>query len=112
MKKNTWKKREGIVYSTQSDFDYQTPSPNHEETLPPGKQLLRVALDTSGRAGKQVTIVSGFIGSPSDLEVLCKLLKTKCGAGGSVKEGAILIQGDMRDKVRGTLEREGYRIRG
>ncbi len=112
MKKNSWKKREGIVYSTQPDFEYQEASPTGDETLPAGKQVLRVALDTSGRAGKQVTTVSGFVGSTSDLDLLCKLLKTKCGAGGSAKDGVILIQGDMRDKVRGALEREGYRVRG
>jgi translation initiation factor 1 len=112
MKKNTWKKREGIVYSTQPDFEYQTPSPTGDGTLPAGKQVLRVALDTSGRAGKQVTMVTGFVGSASNLEVLCKLLKTKCGAGGTVKEGIVLIQGDMRAKVKSALEREGYRVRG
>lgn len=112
MKKNTWKKREGIVYSTQPDFEYQTPSPTGDETLPAGKQVLRVALDTSGRAGKQVTMVTGFVGSASNLDLLCKLLKTKCGAGGSVKEGAVLIQGDMRAKVKSALETEGYRVRG
>lgn len=112
MKKNTWKKREGIVYSTQPDFEYQAAASTGDETLPPGKQVLRVALDTSGRAGKQVTTVSGFIGSLSDLEQLGKMLKAKCGAGGSVKEGVVLIQGDKRDKVKSALEREGYRFRG
>jgi translation initiation factor 1 len=111
MKKNTWKKREGIVYSTQQDFEYQTSIPTDGETLPPGKQVLRVALDASGRAGKQVTMVSGFVGSRSDLEQLSKMLKAKCGTGGSVKDGVVLIQGDMRGKVRSALEHAGYRVR-
>jgi len=110
-KKNSWKNRQGIVYSTNEDFSY-THQTNHEaETLAPAKQNLRVLMDNSGRAGKQVTLVTGFIGTTADLEALTKLLKTKCGVGGSAKEGEILIQGDARDKIMAILTKEGYRAR-
>jgi translation initiation factor 1 len=109
MKKNDWKKREGVVFSTDSDFAYNHGSSDEAETLPSSKQNLRVHLDKSGRAGKQVSIVSGFVGTSSDLEALTKLLKTKCGVGGSVKDGEILIQGDVRVKIREILVKEGFR---
>ena len=110
-KKNSWKNREGIVYSTNEDFTY-TQQQNHEpETLVPAKQNLRVLMDNSGRAGKQVTLITGFIGSTADLEALTKLLKTKCGVGGSAKEGEILIQGDARDKILSILIKEGFKVR-
>jgi len=110
-KKNSWKNREGIVYSTNQDFAYTHQENQEAETLPPAKQSLRVLMDNSGRAGKQVTLVAGFVGSTADLEVLTKLLKTKCGVGGSAKEGEILIQGDARDKIVTILTKEGYRAR-
>ncbi len=110
-KKNDWKKRDGIVYSTESEFSYSY-QPNEEaETLPAAQQNLRVSLDKSGRAGKQVTLVSGFVGTANDLEILGKLVKSKCGVGGSVKGGEILIQGDLRDKVVHVLQREGYKAK-
>jgi translation initiation factor 1 len=110
-KKNDWKKRDGIVYSTESDFSYSYQSNEETETLPAGQQNLRVSLDKSGRAGKQVTLVSGFVGTATDLEMLGKLVKSKCGVGGSVKGGEILIQGDLRDKVVQVLQREGYKAK-
>lgn len=110
-KKNDWKKREGIVFSTESDFSYSYENPQEARTLPPGQQHLKVALDKSGRAGKQVTLVSGFTGSQQDLDGLAKLLKSKCGVGGSVKEGSVLIQGDHRDKVVQILQGEGYKAK-
>lgn len=110
-KKNDWKNREGIVYSTSSDFDYNYQASGNQTTLFPNQQNLKVQLDKSGRAGKQVTLVSGFLGTPEDLELLTKLLKTKCGVGGSCKEGEILIQGDVREKAMQILTKEGYRVK-
>jgi translation initiation factor 1 len=108
MKKNDWKKRDGVVYSTSSDFDFQYQEAGATETLPPNKQNLLVALDKTGRAGKQVTLVTGFVGTAADLETLTKLLKTKCGVGGSNKDGQILIQGDVHEKILNILLKEGY----
>ncbi len=110
-KKNDWKRREGVVYSTDSSFEFEETHAEQAETLPPTKQQLRVELDKHGRAGKQVTLITGFVGKETDLETLTKLLKTKCGVGGSYKSGEILIQGDLRDKVISTLIKEGYRAK-
>ncbi len=110
-KKNDWKKRDGVVYSTSSDFEYSYQQNEEAETLPPQQQNLKVSLDKSGRAGKQVTLVSGFVGSAGDLDTLTKTIKTKCGVGGSAKDGEILIQGDVRDKVVQILQKEGYKAK-
>lgn len=111
MKKNDWKNREGVVYSTDSNFGFSYGGGEEAETLPPQQQQLYVSLDKSGRAGKQVTLVSGFVGKVADLEELTKLLKSKCGVGGSAKEGEILIQGDVREKVLTLLTKEGYKTK-
>lgn len=108
-KKNEWKRREGVVYSTDADYDYSVPQGEESATLPPEQQKLVVFLDKSGRAGKQVTVVGGFIGTSTDLDTLARTLKTRCGVGGSVKSGEILIQGDLREKVLGILKSAGYR---
>jgi translation initiation factor 1 len=110
-KKNDWKKREGVVYSTDSSFSFQYEKQEGQTTLPPAQQNLRVLLDKSGRAGKQVTLITGFIGASADLETLTKMIKTKCGVGGSSKDGEILIQGDVRDKVVQLLVKEGYKAK-
>ena len=110
-KNNDWKKRDGVVYSTNQSFDYQYQQNDQAETLANAQQNLRVMLDKSGRAGKQVTMVTGFVGSTADLEMLTKLLKSKCGVGGSAKDGEILIQGDLRDKVVTILAKEGYKAK-
>lgn len=110
-KRNDWKRREGVVYSTEPDFNYAVPAQDPAESLPPNRQLLQVFLDTSGRAGKQVTVIGGFVGTRADLEILAKMLKASCGVGGSVKEGEILIQGDQRQKVAGILQKEGYKTK-
>lgn len=111
MKKNDWKNREGVVYSTNSNFSFEYKTDAEAETLPPQQQQLYVSLDKSGRAGKQVTLVEGFVGTASDLDLLTKLLKNKCGVGGSAKEGIILIQGDARDKVVVILQKENYKVK-
>lgn len=107
---NDWKDRLGVVYSTDPNFKYVTKSDLEEEpeTLEPSRQKLVVAIDRKGRGGKQVTVVRGFVGSSADLEALGKTLKTRCGVGGSAKEGEILIQGDMRDRVVTILTSLGY----
>ena len=110
-KKNDWKNRQGVVYSTNAEFNFSVASGAGMKTLPPQQQNLKIALDKSGRAGKQVTLVTGFVGKEVDLEQLTKLLKMKCGVGGSCKEGEILIQGDVREKVIQLLLREGYRAK-
>ena len=99
----------GLVYSTNPDYmNEQQHDPQETETLPKEKQKLRVKLDTKQRAGKVVTLVDGFAGKGEDLESLGKQLKTKCGAGGSIKNGFIMIQGDYREKVIGWLKDWGY----
>ena len=103
-----WKKRLGVVYSTNPDFKYQTEETQEETTLPPSRQRLIVRIDRRGRAGKQVALIEGFKGSGDDLAALAKTLKVKCGVGGSAKDGEITIQGDLRDKVTALLTSMGY----
>ena len=110
-KSNDWKKRDGVVYSTSADFQFSYAQSGNAATLPPNQQNLKVLLDKSMRAGKQVTLVTGFVGTSEDLEKLGKVLKSKCGVGGSVKEGEVLIQGDHRDKVLQILQKDGYKAK-
>ena len=107
-KKNDWKERLNIVYSTNPDFQYSTDEMEENETLPKQQQQLRVSIEKNHRGGKTVTIVRNFIGTSDDMKELGKLLKTKCGVGGSTKEGEILIQGDFKEKVIEILKKEGY----
>ena len=105
---NDWKQRLGVVYSTNPDFQYETARPEEAETLPPARQRLIVGIDRRNRGGKQVTLITGFVGSADDLKELARTLKTRCGVGGSAKDGEITIQGDFRDKVVELLKGMGY----
>jgi len=108
---NDWKERLGVVFSTNPDFSYQNNKEDESDTLPPNRQDLRVTLDKKQRAGKSVTLITGFIGKENDLKELGKLLKTKCGVGGTVKDGEILIQGDFRAKILDILKKSGYKAK-
>ena len=111
MADNDWKKRLGVVFSTNPDFNYEEETEEQQETLEPSKQNLIVSIDRKGRAGKQVTLVTGFIGTDDDLADLGRALKVKCGVGGSAKDGEITIQGDFRDRVVTLLKDMGYRAK-
>lgn len=100
-----------VVYSTNPNYQYETDRETNAATLPAMKQNLRVQLDKRNRGGKVVTLVTGFIGTESDLAALGKMLKTKCGVGGTAKEGEIVVQGDHKQKVAELLTKEGYRVK-
>ncbi len=108
MKDNDWKKRLNIVYSTNPDYYFEEEDTEEVETIDKDKQHLKISLDKRNRKGKSVTLITDFIGTNDDLNALGKLLKTKCGVGGSVKDGEIIIQGDHRQKVLLILQKEGY----
>lgn len=101
------KNKGGMVYSTNPNFAY-TDDETIIQTLPKNQQKLRLSMERAGRGGKTVTLVRGFIGADSDLKNLCKLLKQKCGVGGTTKESEIIIQGDHRPKLLEILKKEGY----
>lgn len=111
MADNSWKKRIGVVYSTDPNFKYTEQTEQEPETLEPGRQKLIVGIDRRNRSGKQVTLVTGFIGRDDDLAALGKMLKSKCGTGGSAKDGEIIIQGDFRDRIVEILTAAGYKAR-
>jgi translation initiation factor 1 len=106
-----WKERLGVVYSTNPEFSFEKNELEQQETLLPRQQNLKVMLDRKQRKGKVVTLVDGFIGSENDLNNLAKMLKTKCGVGGTSKDGQILIQGDFCQKIVGLLQNEGYKVK-
>ena len=111
MAENDWKKRLGVVFSTNPDFQYVEEAVSEPETLEPSKQNLLVSIDRKGRGGKQVTLVTGFVGTSDDLAELGRTLKVKCGVGGSAKDGEITIQGDFRERVTTLLKDMGYRAK-
>ena len=108
---NDWQKRLGPLSSSDPNFKYEQEAEPEVETLEPSKQNLIVAIDRRARAGKQVTLVKGFVGSEDDLATLGKTLKVKCGVGGTAKDGEITLQGDLRDKVVALLQSMGYRAK-
>ena len=101
----------GVVYSTNPDYQYQYDDEPEAATLPPAEQRLRLSLERHHRGGKTVTLVSGFVGTDDDLQTLGKMLKNKCGVGGSAKDGEVIIQGDQQEKVRAILAAAGYRVK-
>jgi len=108
---NDWKDRLGMVYSTDPDFQYDTGKDDEQDTVPPQQQSLRVSLDRKKRKGKSVTLVTGFVGNNDDLKDLGKLLKSKCGVGGTTKDGEILVQGDFVNKIVEILKKENYKVK-
>ena len=110
-KKNSRKSREGVVYSTNSDFNYFEGLSSLQATRPNELQNLIVKIDKKHRGGKVVTLVQGFVGSPEDLKELAKTIKTKCGVGGSQKDGEIIIQGDFKEKVYQILTDNNYKVK-
>lgn len=108
-KDNDWKDRLGVMYSTNPDFNYQTPDDEPQAaTLPPRQQKLRLRIERNGRGGKTATVISGFQGSQADADALARTLKTYCGCGGTAKDGEIIIQGDFREKILAKLKELGY----
>ena len=107
-KDNDWKSRLQVVYSTNPDYNYITDEEPEEETLPKQQQKLRVQMEKNHRGGKTVTIVKNFVGTEDNMKELGRLLKTKCGVGGSTKDGEILVQGDFKEKIIELLKKEGY----
>lgn len=105
------KEKMNVVYSTNPNFEFNYELNDEEETLAPNQQDLRVQIDRKQRKGKEVTLVTGFIGSNEDLENLGKILKQKCGVGGAVKDGEIIIQGNQLQKVMDLLMQQNYRVK-
>jgi len=107
-KKKNKKNRIGVVYSTNPEYDYDYEQEQDQDALPAQQQKLRVLLDRKKRKGKEVTLITGYVGPEDDLKDLGKFLKSKCGVGGSVKDGEIIVQGDQRDQVVSLLQEKGY----
>ena len=101
-------KVQNVVYSTNPNFAYEFEQSDDIQTLPPQQQRLYVSIDRKQRAGKEVTLIEGFVGAEDDLKDLGKLLKSKCGVGGSVKDNEILIQGNFKQKIFDLLLKEGF----
>ncbi len=111
MAESDWKSRLGVVFSTNPEFSYHNDIQQVIESIPSSKQNLIVAIDRRNRGGKQVTLVTGFVGREDELEELGRKVKSKCGTGGSVKDGEIIIQGDFRERVVTYLLSLGYKAK-
>jgi translation initiation factor 1 len=108
MAKKSKSDRINIVYSTNPNFSYESEEEEELETLSKNQQKMYVSIDRKQRAGKEVTLIEGFIGSDDDLKELGKLLKTRCGGGGTSKDGEIMVQGNFKDKIFDILVKDGY----
>ena len=108
-KKN--KERLNVVYSTNPNYSYEFEQQEEQETLAPSEQTLYISIDKKQRGGKEVTLIEGFVGTDEDLKELGKLLKSKCGVGGTAKDGEIIVQGSFRDKIIELLTKEGYKTK-
>lgn len=110
--KQDWKERLNVVYSTNPDFNYENDKEQEEEeTLDTAKQNLKISIDRKKRKGKSVTLIEGFVGTNDDLKNLSKIIKTKCGVGGSAKDGEIIIQGEFKQKIADILKELGYKVK-
>ncbi len=105
------KEKLNIVYSTNPDFQFEFEEEEQQETLPNAQQKLYVSIDRKQRGGKEVTLVEGFVGHEDDLKELGKQLKSKCGVGGSTKDGVVMIQGNFKQKLVDLLSKEGYQVK-
>lgn len=108
---NKKKEKVNIVYSTNPDFQFQFDEEEEIQTLPKAQQKLYVSIDRKRRAGKEVTLIEGFVGTDEDLKELGKILKSKCGVGGTAKDNEILIQGNFKEKIFDLLVKEGYSVK-
>jgi len=109
MSKKSKKHRSGIVYSTNPDYEFKLDLGDDDQAdLSNNNQRLRILLDKKRRAGKAVTLITGYEGSDIALQIIGKSLKSHCGVGGSVKDGEIILQGDQRDKAMAWLKKEGF----
>ena len=107
-KDNDWKSRLGMVYSTNPDFAFDSGEEKEADTPPKNRQKLRVGIERKNRGGKVVTVVKGFVGAEAALKELGRMLKTKCGVGGAVKDGEIIIQGEWKQRIVELLGADGY----
>lgn len=105
------KDNNGLVFSTDPNFKFPTEENEEPESISPQQQMLKIRFEKKHRGGKEVTIIDEFIGSEEDMLALGKELKTKCGTGGSVKDGLILIQGDHRKKIGDILTKLNYKFK-
>lgn len=100
----------GYVYSTNPNESWDDDDDDNQESVPFSDQKLYVSIDRKNRGGKEVTLIEGFEGPEDELKDLGKTLKSKCGVGGSAKNGEIMIQGNFRDKIMDLLKGLGFKV--